>query len=179
MDIFGLSAPVIIAGIIVIGIVITKVVPLILSRNAFQDYKNFDVRDSVSFWSFAGNTGPSYNNLQLEEDPEKHSNGRVSMKLERLPRAFNDVNINQADEDCDIKVKQTYDMVFGIRVEVLCRIDASGSRQDWDDAYISSWDTHVAPLRKEAALLEKKKRLEERELKDEFEGKPPFEKSGS
>lgn len=179
MEIFGLSAPVIIAGIIVIGIVITKVVPLILSRNAFQDYQNFDVRDSVAFFSFAGNSGAGYSNLKLEEDPIKHSNGKISMKLESLPRPFNDVNINQADEDCDIKVKQTYDMVFGIRVDVLCRIDASGNRYDWDDAYISSWDTHVAPLREEAALLEKKKKLEERELKDEFEGKPPFEKPGT
>lgn len=176
MDIFGLTAPVIIAGMIMLAIVIIKVVPYILTKTAFKDYNNFDIRNSVSYHHFAGNSGANFTNLQLEVDPIKHSNGKYVVKLENLPRAFNDVNLNLSDKNCDVKVKQTVDMIFGIRVDVLWRIDASGNRYDWDDAYISLWGDHIEPLLKEASLKIKQQRLADKELVDELEGKAPFEK---
>ena len=140
MSVFGVSEPVIIGIIVLIIFFIKYGLPYVKKKKSLTDYDNYNIKNSVAFWTFAGNGGPSYTNVPLSKTPITHDNDNATVYLEGIPEPLRGVKLNENNVDCDIMIKRTPETAFGIRVDVLCRIDANGIRRGWDNAYVQNWN---------------------------------------
>jgi len=174
MVIMGVSEPVIIAGIVALIVFMLKVLPTLRKKKSLIDYDNFNMKESNAFWTYAG-TGPapSYTGIQLDKSPVIHSNGRATVWLEGIPNPLQDVAINEMDKDCDVMIKRTADALFGVRIDVLSRIDANGCRHEWDNVYVQNWQTYRDRFMDAAKHEIASKALGDKELLDELKGSIP------
>ena len=171
MPIFGISEPILIALIVLAMIFILKVLPEIQKKKSLIDYNNFNVKESNAYWTYAGSgNAPAYTNIGLDKAPVIHSNGRATVWLEGIPNPLQDVAINEFDEECDCVIKRTADALFGVRVDVLCRIDANGCRHDWDNVWVQNWQSYRNRFMEAAKNEVASKGLKDRELLDELKG---------
>jgi hypothetical protein len=169
MAIFGVSEPIIIGLIVLAMAFVVYGLPYIQKKRSIVDYDNFDLKHGVAFWSFAGNGGPGYVGLQPIET-KTHVNNRATVKLEGLPNSFTDVKINETDDDCDVMIKRTADALFGTRIDVLCKIDANGCRQQWDNVYVQNWQRYRDMFKESAKSELIQEGLVNREIVDEIKG---------
>jgi hypothetical protein len=167
MSVFGVSEPVVI-GILALIAIIIYVASMMFRRRLTTDYSNFDIRHSVAYFHFAGVVGPGYANLQLKEPPIIHGNGKATLHLETLPRAFNDVCIDKLSKECNYKIKDTAENLFGTRVDIYLNIDANGNKQQWDNVLVQNWDMYVDRFSKSAKSKVLMDRLLEKEFDDEI-----------
>lgn len=169
--IFGLTEPVFVGILMLATVVALVILPEVLKKKNKIDYTYSGYKDSISFWHYAGVGGfPSYSNIKLSKDPQKHMNNRHTVWLEGIENPFTDVNMNEADRDRDVKVKVTADAAFGRRVDVYCRIDASGCRQEWDDVLVHRFDDYVDSMKEFARRRIVSDSLFEKEVEEAIKG---------
>ncbi len=168
--IFGLDGPVIVAIICGVLIILAYIIPKLKLKHSIVNYDNYDINNSNAFWGYCGLGGPGYMGLKITAKPITHANGNSSVPLEGLPNPLPNVNTNLLDPNCNIMVKHNNDLFFGVRVEVLCNIDANGCVHPWDNVLAGHWDQYVASL----AASTKRKAIEEtlqnKEIIDEMKG---------
>jgi hypothetical protein len=167
--IFGVSEPVIIAVVLLIVIIVLYVIPEINKRRNVLDYSNFRVKDSNAYWHYAGSgPAPSYMNLQIQKAPIVHNNGRATVYLEGLPNPLVDVVIDENNENCNCVIKRTADALFGVRIDVLCNVDANSCKHSWDNVYVQNWDQYTKTFIDAAKQEVVRNTLDNKELLDEI-----------
>ena len=150
MSVFGVSEPVIIAGIVCVIVFIKYGLPILIKKKTTIDYNNFDFKNTVAFHHFGGTFGPGYSNLQLKEAPTVHGDSKATMWLEGLPRPFTDLNINPLSKKYNFKIKNTADAIFGTRIDVYWNVDANGNKTQWDNVLVQNWNIYSDELQKSA-----------------------------
>lgn len=169
-EMFGLSAPVLVAILVSIVVFFIYVLPLLFKSKPTTDYKNFDWKSSVAHHHFGGVGGPGYHNLRIKEAPATHINSKATMWLEGLPHAFTNLNINPLSPDCNFKIKITADSAFGTRIDVYWNVDANGNVQQWDNMLVQDWTMYANKLGKSAKSKLMVTQLAEKEFNDEIKG---------
>lgn len=166
--IFGVSEPVVIGLILFATVVIVYAIPYLQKKKSFLDYNNFNYKNSNAFFHYAGTTGPGYDNIKLSAAPTVHNNGHATIPLEGLPNPLVDVILDESDPNCNVDIKRTADAIFGVRIDVLCNVDANSCKHDWNNVYVRNWGHYRSRFIEAAKNEVLRNGLQNKELLDEM-----------